>query len=405
MIVILGLWAVSLVCRRRPVDVGPRFVWMPVVGLLVVAVAGRPRLDRSGARGVQRGTTAGRRRDRVYVVNEIDGLERLAVPIMLMIGARSRGRPRPGHLPAVARAVMAVRGPDGRGRPELERDRCRRWLALAARLRPDGAPEHPRRGHRLRDAAPCRGFGGASGRPARLVRLAVLGLGAVLLFLTFSRAAWIGFARRAARRLRHARGPRRPGGHPAVGERGRRHGARRGSCWRCRSRRNSARGPRSRARSRPRSRSIDERLALMRCRRWRSSRTTPVLGTGLGLLPLRDRRTRAGLRLRLPARALRPARRRGRDRVDRAAVLPRPGCRPVAGARPDPIAVDAVARLGLCGTGGGHGRRAVRFLHVGTDGGPDVGVDRAGAVGRRVSRRRSRAATAPAPAPRDAAPP
>ena len=76
----------SLVCRPRPLDVGPRFVWLPVAGLLAAAVAGVPgSIDPAlAAFNVARllvvvGIGA-------YVVNEIDGLERLAVPIMLMIG-------------------------------------------------------------------------------------------------------------------------------------------------------------------------------------------------------------------------------------------------------------------------------------------------------------------------------
>ena len=56
----------------------------------------------------------------------------------------------------------------------------------------------------------------------------------------------------------------------------------------------------------------------------------------------------------------------------------------MGGPDPDPLALDAVAGRCLGGAGGGGRRRALRLLHVGGDGGSNVGVDRPGVVGRRV---------------------
>lgn len=192
MLGIVALWAVSLVCRPRAVDVGPRFIWLPLVGLAVVAIAGVPgSIDPPlAAFNVARLLVVvglG-----VYVVNEIDGLERLAVPIMLMIGLEA-----------------AI----GFGQVVLQRSLGLQWLneirmdvntsnssvvgaADGSRwLRAYGLTAHPNiLGGILAFALLLLAAVQGENRRARAVRLAVLGLGAALLFLTFSRAAWVGFA-------------------------------------------------------------------------------------------------------------------------------------------------------------------------------------------------------------------
>ncbi|HEX6867893.1 MAG TPA: hypothetical protein VF119_03760, partial [Candidatus Limnocylindrales bacterium] len=190
-LVIVGLWAVSLACRPRPIDLGPRFIWLPVVGLLIASAAGAPgSIDPPlAAFNVARllvVVAIG-----VYVVNEIDGIERVAVPIMLMIGVEAVvgfgqviGQRSLGlvWLQEIRMAVGAsnssvVGAADGS-----------RWL------RAYGLSSHPNvLGGILAFAMLLLAGAQEASRRARLVRLAVLGLGAVLLFLTFSRAAWIGF--------------------------------------------------------------------------------------------------------------------------------------------------------------------------------------------------------------------
>ncbi len=191
MLGILGLWAVSVACRPRRVDPGPAFVWIPVVGLLAVAVAGVPGSIDPALAGfnvlrllVMVGIGA-------YVINEIDGLERLAVPLMLMIGLEA--------IVAIGQAVLQRSvgltwlyelraGVDFIGASVIATADGSRWL------RAFGLSAHANilggvmafgllllaavQGDRLR---------------VRVVRLAVFALGVVVLFLTFSRSAWVGF--------------------------------------------------------------------------------------------------------------------------------------------------------------------------------------------------------------------
>ncbi len=192
MIVIVGLWAVSVACRPRHVDLGPRFVWLPIVGLLVVAVAGVPGSIDPPLAAFNVGRLIVVVAIGAYVVNEIDGLERLAVPIMLMIGLEAvigfgqvieQGSLGLTWLNEIQIGVnvpnsSVVGAADGS-----------RWL------RAYGLTAHPNILGGILAFAMLLLAGGLSGasRRGRWVRLAVLGLGAVLLFLTFSRGAWVGY--------------------------------------------------------------------------------------------------------------------------------------------------------------------------------------------------------------------
>ena len=191
MIGILGLWIVSLACRRRPVDVGPRFIWIPVVGLLIVSAAGVPgSIDPAlAAFNVARllvvvGLGA-------YVVNEIDGFERLAVPIMLMIGLEA--------VIGISQVVLQRSlGLSWLAEPRLAVGASNSSVVGAADgsrwLRAYGLTSHPNiLGGIVAFAMLLLAGTQSVTRPARLVRLAVLGFGAVLLFLTFTRGAWLGF--------------------------------------------------------------------------------------------------------------------------------------------------------------------------------------------------------------------
>jgi putative inorganic carbon (HCO3(-)) transporter len=189
---ILGLWLVGIVCRPRRLDPGPTFVWLPSVGLVVAAVASVPlSIDPTlAAFNVIRlliviGLAA-------WVVNEVVDLDRLAIPLLLMVGTE---------------AVIAI------GQAVQQRSLGLRWLQevrtgvsiIGASV--IGAADGSRwlRAFGLTPHANILGgvlmtgllllptvVGG--GRRAMLVGATVFGLGVAALFLTFSRGAWIGFA-------------------------------------------------------------------------------------------------------------------------------------------------------------------------------------------------------------------
>ena len=84
-LVTVGLWVVSLAASPRRIHVGPLFVALPVAGLLVVswlgvAVSIDPVLTAQTALVFALVTALG-----VYVLNEVDDFERLAIPLMAMI--------------------------------------------------------------------------------------------------------------------------------------------------------------------------------------------------------------------------------------------------------------------------------------------------------------------------------
>ena len=84
-LVTLGFWVVSLAASPRRIRVGPLFVALPVAGLLAVswlgvAVSIDPVLTAQTALVFALVTALG-----VYVLNEVDDFERLAIPLMAMI--------------------------------------------------------------------------------------------------------------------------------------------------------------------------------------------------------------------------------------------------------------------------------------------------------------------------------
>ena len=292
MIVIFGLWAVSVACRPRPVDLGPRFVWLPVVGLLVVVRRRGPRVDRSGARGVQRGAAPGGRRDRRLRRQRDRRVRATGRPDHADDRPRSRGRLRPGHPPAVARAGMAERGPDGGRRLEHERGRCRRWLTLVARIRSRRRTRTSWAGSSPSRCCSLRALGGEPiGASRSAGRARAWGRPSVPDLLARGLAR---FRRRAPRRPRHARGPRRPGGPPGLGECGRRHGRSSGAVLAVPFA--AQLGARATITGPGRDGDAVDRRAVRadRCRRWRSSPTTAPRDRAR-VAPAGDRRTRAEL--------------------------------------------------------------------------------------------------------------
>jgi len=197
LIATLGLWLVSLAARPRPVSIGRPFIRWPVVGLLVFAwmtvpfSVDPPLAAYNAARFVVLAALA------VYVLNEVDGVGRLALPLMAMvtiqavvgigqaIDQRSIGLPWLGELsldPSVG-GVSIVTAADGtRG------------------LRAYGLTDHPNiLGGLLSLALLALAAGLSRARETGLaLRTVVFALGAAALLLTFSRAAWLALAVGAA---------------------------------------------------------------------------------------------------------------------------------------------------------------------------------------------------------------
>ena len=188
-----GLWLVSLACRPRRLDPGPRFVWVPVVGLVAVAGAGIPSsIDPTlAAFNVLRllvmvGIAA-------YVINEVDGLERLAVPLMLMIGLEAAVAIGQAVLQRSLGLTLAARDQERRRRHRGERHRHRRRLPAGsgrtALLRTRTSSVGSSR------SVCCSSPRSSANRAARVWRAWPCSRsGVVTLFLTFSRSAWVGFA-------------------------------------------------------------------------------------------------------------------------------------------------------------------------------------------------------------------
>lgn len=188
----VGSWVLGLAMRQRPVRVGPRFLAWPAAGLLIVAWLGVPfAMDVPVAADNAVHVTV-LALLALYVINEVDRLDRLVVPIGVMIAVqgivaigqvvtqRSLGLPGLGELQlAPSMSVSVVTALDG-----------------VRYLRAYGLTDHPNiLGGVLAVALLL--FGGAiamrSGGMGR-VRIAVFALGGAALFVTFSRGAWLGLA-------------------------------------------------------------------------------------------------------------------------------------------------------------------------------------------------------------------
>jgi O-antigen ligase len=187
----VGFWVVSLAASPRRIGVGPWFVALPVAGLLAVswlgiAVSVEPAVTAKEALVLALVTALG-----VYILNELDGIERLVVPLMAMI---------------VVQAVVAIGqvlaqqslGLTILGEQTLLPSDGGISVVTAAdgtrSLRAYGLTDHPNiLGGILTFALIILGsVRGLEGRRST-ARWVVFALAIVALFLTYSRAAWIAY--------------------------------------------------------------------------------------------------------------------------------------------------------------------------------------------------------------------
>jgi len=187
----LALWVVSLALRPRALVLGPSVVWVPVAGLLVISWLGVPSsvdpwLAAYNAVRLVFVVAVG-----LYVVNELERVERLAVPIMVMVIIQA----------VVVLGQTVDQGSVGLsvlGEPRLDTSWNGVSVVAAADgtrlLRAYGLSPHPNiLGGVLAFALLT--LIAALGRTRRelILRSIVFALGVVALLLTFSRAAWVGF--------------------------------------------------------------------------------------------------------------------------------------------------------------------------------------------------------------------
>jgi hypothetical protein len=191
-LVTIGAWALSLIALPRALSFGPRFLAWPVAGLLIVAWLGIPFATDVALAAYNATRFAVLAVLALYVVNEIDGLARLVIPIGVMVVVQSiagiaqvvsqgsLGLSVLGeHLLGPAFGVSVVTGADG-----------------VRYLRAYGLADHPNilggvlamALLLLADPLP-----GGSGVP-RWIRFGVFALGMAGLFVTFSRGAWLALA-------------------------------------------------------------------------------------------------------------------------------------------------------------------------------------------------------------------
>jgi len=191
LIATLGLWAVSLLLSPRRIEFGPAFVAIPVAVLLVVAWVGVPgSVDPvlSATNAIKLTLVVGLA---IYVVNELERVERLVGPIAVMIAIQA--------LVAIGQVVeQRSVGLSWIGEQPL--DPARPGISIVASadgtrwLRAYGLTDHPNiLGGVLAFALLL--LAAVPGRTAteRTWRWLVFGLGVAALFLTFSRGAWLGY--------------------------------------------------------------------------------------------------------------------------------------------------------------------------------------------------------------------
>ncbi len=188
----VGSWFLSLAVRPRHVSIGPRFLAWPAAGLLIVAWLGVPFAMDVPVAADNAAHVSVLALLALYVVNEVGRLDRLAIPVGVMIAVqgivaigqvvtqRSLGLPGLGELQlAPSLGVSVVTALDG-----------------VRYLRGYGLADHPNILGGILSIALLL-FGGAiamrSGRIG-FVRAAVFALGGAALFVTFSRGAWLGLA-------------------------------------------------------------------------------------------------------------------------------------------------------------------------------------------------------------------
>ena len=188
----LVFWVVSLAAAPRRIRVGPLFVAVPVAGLLAVswlgiAVSNDPALTARASLALALVAALG-----IYILNEVDDFERLAVPLMAMIVVQA----------VVAIGQVAAQGSLGLqvvGEQVLRLADGGLSIVAAAdgssSLRAYGLTDHPNilggiLAFALIILASVRGLAGARSS----ARWVVFALGVVVLFLTFSRSGWIAYA-------------------------------------------------------------------------------------------------------------------------------------------------------------------------------------------------------------------
>ena len=191
-VVTLGLWVLSLAAMPQRVVVGPSFIALPVAGLLAVAWLGLvvsvdPAVTAKEALGLTLVVALG-----LYIINEIDSVEQVALPVMAMIAIQV----------VVALGQVAAQRSIGLaflGEQTLVPADGRISVIAAAdgtfTLRGYGLADHPNiLGGILAFALIT--LGGARRLSERwsAARWIILAAGFAALFLTYSRAAWIAYA-------------------------------------------------------------------------------------------------------------------------------------------------------------------------------------------------------------------
>jgi hypothetical protein len=186
----LALWLVGRAIDRRPIALGPVALRVPVVLLVVlawvsIASSVEPAVSVAGAIRITLGATLA-----LYVLNEVDGLESLAVPIGAMLALQA--------VVAVGQAIAG--GPVGFGAiGELNLDPLASGTSVVTledgsrQLRAYGLTPHPNVLGGFLACGLLLLLGAPVGRrDARVVQaLVVVGAGVALL-ATFSRGAWLG---------------------------------------------------------------------------------------------------------------------------------------------------------------------------------------------------------------------
>jgi hypothetical protein len=193
---VVTLWLVARAVDRRPIALGPMALRLPIVALLVLAWVTipfgiEPAISVAGAIRLTLGILVA-----VYVVNEVDGLVSIAVPVALMLAVQS----------VVAIVQTATGGPAGLsafGEPPLDPSVAGTSVVTLADgsrlLRAYGLTPHPNilGGFLACGTLVLLGVG-TSSRAARLAQVAIVALAAGALLVTFSRGAWLGEAAGAA---------------------------------------------------------------------------------------------------------------------------------------------------------------------------------------------------------------
>ena len=189
----LVIWIVGLAADPHPVDVGPRFLAWPAAALVTLAwVSGVTSIDRtiSFENAAELTLLAGLA---LYVRNEVETPRSLTVPLVVMVGVQA----------LVGLAQVVAQGSVGLAAlGELHLDPTAAGVSVVAAapadrlLRAYGLTDHPNiLGGLLAFVLPLLVIAavGAGRRWATLLAIA-FALGALALFATFSRAAWLAAA-------------------------------------------------------------------------------------------------------------------------------------------------------------------------------------------------------------------